>query len=389
MRTTVKSNLIFTGKPSFGLPGHDIRSICAPAELFSAILKAGSTVQSSSVGLAYHLAELARQSVLLGERDSANAAGQAILELPLPSSVHSIGTYYTGLQGNSSTEELRTTLAKLADQTAPGLRERVVLQYARTYLNSGDIKSATYYYLEAARISAHVEALSHLQAHRLLAVCLSANGDHVGALNHLNRLRPSIENVRRIYPLEYYAYLNSLAVELGQLSRTAEAKGVISLPLSSSVSRRFPDWFETQRELDEIEAKGATAPPLIFAVGSVYEPAASQLEGESRAEVSTGTKQEPDPETVRAQAVPLAQPIPARSRAIATSYKREAIPLAAIPLVKLLVRRAPQLPTGTSENCSAERSRPRALHDYCRYIRSKPARAPPTGVLPIYQSPLP
>src|SRR5215472_5187540 len=156
-----------------------------------------------------------------------------------------------------------------------------------------------------------------------------------------------------------------MAVELAAVGRIAEARDLLRIPLDSSLALRFPNWSETKRELDEIEAKGATAPPLIFAVGSVYEPAASQLEGESRAEVSTGTKQEPDPETVRAQAVPLAQPIPARSRAIATSYKREAIPLAAIPLVKLLVRRAPQLPTGTSENCSAERSRPRALHDYC------------------------
>ncbi len=58
---------------------------------------------------------------------------------------------------------------------------------------------------------------------------------------------------------------------------------------------------------------------------------------------------------VRAQeAEPLTQPKPARSRAIATSYKREAIPLAAIPLVKLAAR----LPVGTSQKCSAARGRP-------------------------------
>ena len=264
-----------------------------------------------------------------------------------------------------------------------------MLQVARAYVRSGDLPTALPFLVEAANASSGIDPLTYLQAHRYLAVCQSIDGDHLGALSHLSQLEPALQAVRHIYPTEYLDQLNSRAVELGQLGRVDQAKGLLAIPLASSIAAGFPDWHETKRELDEIEAKGATAPPLIFAVGSVYEPAASQLEGESRAEVSTGTKQEPDPETVRAQAVPLAQPIPARSRAIATSYKREAIPLAAIPLVKLLVRRAPQLPTGTSENCSAERSRPRALHDYCRYIRSKPARAPPTGVLPIYQSPLP
>src|SRR5262249_24455860 len=132
---------------------------------------------------------------------------------------------------------------------------------------------------------------------------------------------------------------------------------------------------------DEIEVKGAKSPPLVFAIGSVFEPA-SQLEGEPRVEASKETRPDLAPETVRAQvAEPLAQPRPARNRAIATSNKREAIPLAAIPLVKLTTRCAPLPLSGTSEKCSVARSRPRAAHPFWRYIRSKPARAPPTRVL--------
>jgi hypothetical protein len=234
-----------------------------------------------------------------------------------------------------------------------------------------------------------VELLSHVQSCRLLAICRGASGDHRGAVDDLKRLWRVMQSIKRSYPVEYFQYLNSLAVELNAAGRYAEALDTISVPLATSIASRVTTWLETKNEIEETAARAATSPPLIFAIGSVFEPAASQLEGESRAAVSTGTKPEPVPETVRAQAVPLAQPKPARHRAIATSYKREAIPLAAIPLAKLLIHRAPQLPAGTSEKCSVGRSRRRAVHEFWRYIRSKPARAPPTRVLSIYHSPLP
>jgi hypothetical protein len=163
---------------------------------------------------------------------------------------------------------------------------------------------------------------------------------------------------------------------------------LLAIPLASSVAPRFPNWFDTKREIEEIEAKGATSPPLVFAIGSVFE-SASQLESESRPEVSIGTRPDAVPETVRAQeAEPLAQSKPARTRAIAPSYKREAIPLAAIPLVKLTPRYA-RLPVGTSEKCSSPRFRPRVAHAFWRHIRSKPARAPPTSFLFSQIIPLP
>src|SRR5262249_4089788 len=160
----------------------------------------------------------------------------------------------------------------------------------------------------------------------------------------------------------------------------SEPRSPLALPLLCWAPARFPTWLGTSGELDEIEAHGAKSPPFIFAIGSVFEPA-SQLEGESRANVSIGTVPAPVPETARAQeAVPLAQPRPARSRAIATSYKREAIQLAAIPLV-ITLRRRLLSPVGTSEKCSASRRRPAEMRALHRYITGKPSRAPPARVL--------
>jgi hypothetical protein len=239
-----------------------------------------------------------------------------------------------------------------------------------------------------------VDPLTYLQAQRYVAVCRSIEGDHLGALSHLNQLEPALQAFRRVYPTEFLDQLNSRAVELGQLGRVEEARKLLRVALASPIAVNYPTWHDTNRELDEIEAKGVKAPPLVFAIGSVFE-SASQLERDSRAEVSTRTAAHPvphtvpvpqavaAPETVPAQeAEPLAQPRPARYRAIAYSYKREAIPLAAIPLVKLVLRCAPLRPPGTSEKCSTYRSRPRAAHTFRRYIRCKPARAPPIRILP-------
>jgi hypothetical protein len=347
------------------------------------IIVGGFKSERELAALGAELTELGRKAYLLRRFDLVEDVGRTLLETPLPPSVRCLGTYYSLPFKAIGSDWQKAVLHQISSQAAPGLRERVALQLGSAYFESGDIESASHYLLEAAAMARGTDLLTELQAFRYLAICRSAEGDHVDALKSLMALNNGMSVIRRLYPSEYLEHLNSIAVELGAVGKVAEARALLATPLASTLATHFPNWSETKRELDEIEAKGATAPPLIFAVGSVYEPAASQLEGESRAEVSIGTKPQPVPETVRAQAVPLAQPIPARSRAIATSYKREAIPLAAIPLVKLLVRRTPQLPAGTSENCSAGRSRPRALHDYWRYIRSKPARAPPTGVLPF------
>jgi len=388
MKARTNKILSFTKRSSFALVADTVNCSARPL-LPTSVILARARSEFDLIRQGDRLIEQARLAFMLRENQVMEAASSAILELPLPSSLRAMGEYYS-LQPNSRAPgEQRERLAKIISEAAPGFRERVMLQYARTYLNAGDAETAAYHYSEAARASRGVDTLSHLQSLRLMAVCRSISGDGSGALKDLQRLGQPMSAIQRCYPVEYFEYLNSLAVELAQAGKSREASELVFRLLATSIASRFPNWLETKSEIAEIEAKGATAPPLIFAIGSVYEPAASQLEGESRAKVSIGTKPEPAPETVRAQAVPLAQPKPARTRAIATSYKREAIPLAAIPLVKLLVRRAPQLPAGTSEKCSVGRSRLRALHDLLRHIRSKPARAPPTGVLPIYHSPLP
>jgi hypothetical protein len=327
-----------------------------------------------------YLAGLARQAHLLRQTELVEAISRSILDLPLPSQIQCIGSYYPLLSSPERIGSMKSAFVKIADDAAPGLRERVMLQIARSHFRSGDLKTALLYFIETAKASVRVDPLTYIQAHRHLAIYKSIEGDHRGALSHLEQLQPAVQAFRHVYPTEYLDQLNSLAVELGQLGRINEARRLLAIPLGSSLAPHFPTWHDTRQELDEIEAKGVKAPPIIFAIGSVVEPK-SLIEGECRAEVSAKAKPETVHETVRAQeAEPLAQPKPARSRAIATSYKREAIPLAAIPLVKRSIRCA-WLPGGTSEKCSAARYRPRAGRAFWRYIRSKPARAPPTSFL--------
>jgi hypothetical protein len=101
----------------------------------------------------------------------------------------------------------------------------------------------------------------------LLAVLRSRKGDHNGALTDLQRLWPAIHYLSRAYPVLYYDYLNSLAVELAEVGSIAEARAAISIPLSSSLASAYPNWTETQREIEEAAARGPQRRPSALVVG--------------------------------------------------------------------------------------------------------------------------
>jgi hypothetical protein len=346
-----------------------------PARAILAAIKS----EREMANLGAFLVDLTRRAHIQREHSVVTALCHEIRELPLPLAIQSMATYYSLLSDTTDLESSREKFLQIACNATPGLRERALLQAATTSSVVGDLESATHYALEAAAAARGVDPLTHIQALRFLAICKSIEGDHSGALADLRALWLPTQAIRRDYPADYLEYLNSLAVELGELGRIQEALSVLAIPLASSVAERFPNWLDTKREIAELDARGANSPPLVFAIGSVVGPAI-QLECEARAEVSNA-RPEAVPETVRVQeAEPLAQPNPAHSRAIATSRKREAIPLAAIPLVKLTTGRA-RPPAGTSAKCSILRCRPRPAHAFWRYIRGKPARAPPTSAL--------
>jgi len=88
-----------------------------------------------------------------------------------------------------------------------------------------------------------------VKARMMLAVIKSTEGDHQGALDDLESFFPLARAISLQHPQLYYEYLNSLAVELGEVGRFNEAFNTLNLPLSSSFAGAYFEWRETQNEL--------------------------------------------------------------------------------------------------------------------------------------------
>jgi hypothetical protein len=124
--------------------------------------------------------------------------------------------------------------------------------------------------LEAARAArANRDFITRYMALRHLAVIRSVQGDHIGSLSDLERLHPVAQSIRSVFPSEYYEFLNSLAVELGELGRTEEANHAVDIALLSPFAPGYPHWQETKLELAAKQPKAFT--PLVFALGAQHQ----------------------------------------------------------------------------------------------------------------------
>src|SRR5260370_41343396 len=77
-------------------------------------------------------------------------------------------------------------------------------------------------------------------------------GDHRGAVADLERMFPLARLASSRQPYAYYDYMNTLAVELGEIGRLEQARSASGISLESPFAPAYPEWFET---FDEIRLK--------------------------------------------------------------------------------------------------------------------------------------
>jgi hypothetical protein len=268
MQAAARNNLFMNGSSSqlvLRAMAASARATAYPTILDNVFRQLAAEVDARNSGK--WLAEIARQAYLFQRPSVIEWAKQRIVELPLSSRLQTIAVYYSLQYEKRTLEESRIVLAGVIDDAPAGYRERAILELAATYENSGDLQTCSSLCLEAARASRGTDEVTRTKAHMLLAVLRSRNGDHNGALTDLQRLWPAIHYLSRAYPVLYYDYLNSLAVELGEVGRIAEARAAISIPLSSSLAYVYPNWTETQREIEEAAARGPCRCPSALVIG--------------------------------------------------------------------------------------------------------------------------
>jgi hypothetical protein len=226
--------------------------------------------------LGNQLAAIARSAHLARQPDVVDWATQAIVDLPLPSEFRSIADFYRAYRQRQQGEihRSRIVFARIADEAAPGFRERAMLVLGISQFTAGDLQGAARYYLETARAAQGIDLLTSTQASWNLAIVRGADGDHHGALHDLERLAPVIRIIGQHQPTLYHDYLNSLAVEMSAVGRNREAKQIITKLLALPTARRSPAWRETADEIAVNEARGVCC-PLTFAIWSATDAAST------------------------------------------------------------------------------------------------------------------
>jgi hypothetical protein len=187
-------------------------------------------------------------------RDSATlrAATDALIELKALDNVDGGARYFESccLRLQGKLDQAGKVLEDVVE-TDPAYRARALQSLGWIQLaDGGRCDAALQFYAAAARIPCdhHLHILA--ESRRMTAVVRALQGDHIASLKELERLSPLIDVVSRYYPFAYYQYLNSLAVEFGEVGRIEEAKRVCSITLASPYAAVFPELTETKKELD-------------------------------------------------------------------------------------------------------------------------------------------
>ena len=236
-------------------------------QLVSALVKGTQSEQLLfRVGTA--LADAAEHAYALRWMTEVEEVSKQLLTLPDP--YHSIGKYYHGLyiKRLGQFDEARRLFESIATAGPARFRPRAIASAAAVAFDSGALHLALSLFVDACR-AATSRALwnppAALKALRMVAVVKSKDGDHRGALGHLEGMFPLVRSIASGRPYLFFDHLNSLAVELMAVGRLGEAANASRIALASPYAAGYPEWQATGRD---ILLRARRPSPSIVAVGS-------------------------------------------------------------------------------------------------------------------------
>jgi tetratricopeptide (TPR) repeat protein len=223
--------------------------------------------------LASKLVSVADHSYFLHRLDIVDCIGQLLLDLPLPRQWEGAGSFYHALAVNQSwkgdTVRARRLFEEVADTASLEFRAKALLALGTGQFGRGEHQNAMALYREILLMATRdrgVDPVTAYYASRMTVKVRSIEGDHEGALCHLESLLPLARMAGSLAPHVYYDYMNSLAVELGEAGRFEQARQASAIALASPYAPEYPEWRET---LDEIESKIQRASRSMVAVARV------------------------------------------------------------------------------------------------------------------------
>ena len=271
MQPTANNNLVLTDFSSFG-PLADLPKTVSSGGFYQRIA-------SQLIGVVHkeqffrelgdRLVVLAEHSHVFRQTEILEQVSEALFGLPLPREYEVVGRYYQALCvqrfGHGNVERAARLLEYVAENAPLRYRLRALVSLGANSTHKGDYRSAFSFYRDAGLFASRerlYDPHALLVSPKDVAVIYSLEGNHRDAMLLLQNLSPLANTVRSSQPHVYYDYMNSFAVELGEVGRLEEAKNVSQIVLASPFAPAYPEWRETQ---DEIELKGRRASRSVVA----------------------------------------------------------------------------------------------------------------------------
>lgn len=212
--------------------------------------------------LAAELISVAERAHARRELDTVRSAGEALANLPLPARQRSVGLFYQALvmPGGRDIPARARMFERLADEAPGRYRAKALLALGIGSMHSADYKAALFFLREAMNLMTRdrrPDPATALFVNKSAALVLGSEGDHQGALACLQSLHPLARAASFVDEVAYPNYLNSLAVELGEVGRLEEARRVSQMTLASPLAPAYPEWAETLADI-EVRQRGAS-----------------------------------------------------------------------------------------------------------------------------------
>ena len=197
--------------------------------------------------LGNRLIQLAEQAHAFRQFDKVKELGQLLSNIPIKN-YQAIGYYFLGVAANSmgnGDQDKAKRLFELAVDTAPDeYKVKSVLSLGALAFNKMDFDSALRFYQEP--IKAGKLSMASIHAIRAISHLKSIEGSHDHAVKDLESVLPLIKHMQ---PHTYFDFLNSYAVELGEVGRMDEAENVSRVTIASPFAPYYPEWQSTYSEI--------------------------------------------------------------------------------------------------------------------------------------------
>ncbi|MFL6277904.1 MAG: tetratricopeptide repeat protein [Blastocatellia bacterium] len=215
------------------------------------------------------LIAIADQALDLKQTETVEQISRIFTHAPLPRPYQSLGQYYQVFcwKRRGNIERARAGFERLAESfdLPLGFRARATQALGISYKEAGQHDEAVRLFDEAAQIASTRyggDMVTTVNAQSMMAVYRCGQGDHQGALRHLESLGPLVRTLATSQPLVPYLYINNLAVELAEVGRLEEARRWAEIIARSPYARVYPECRETY---DEILAKSRRPSPSVIA----------------------------------------------------------------------------------------------------------------------------